>query len=60
MAHMLATGTVLRDDTGCLALLVGEAQRLLSSAPARPEDGGVADRYAAACVVEDALDLLTD
>ena len=60
MAHMLATGTVLRDDTGCLAVLVGEAQRLMSSAPARPEDGGVADRYSAACAVEDALDLLSD
>lgn len=60
MAHMLATGTVLQDDTGCLALLVEEAQRLLSSAPARSEDGDIADRYAAACAVEDALDLLTD
>ena len=58
MAHMLATGVVLRDEDGAMAHLVAEAAQVLRAGPALPDDERVRLRYLAACAVEDALDLL--
>jgi len=58
MAHMLATGVVLRDDDGAMANLIAEAAQVLRAGPALPEKERVRLRYLAACAVEDALDLL--
>lgn len=58
MAHMLATGVVLRDDDGAMALLVADAAQALRAGPALADDERVRMRYLAACAVEDALDML--
>jgi hypothetical protein len=58
MAHMLATGLVLRDDGGAMASLVAEAKEVLRAGPVFADEVLLRRRYLAACAVKDALDLL--
>jgi len=58
LAHMLATGVVLRDNAGAMAVVVAEAAQALRAGPALPDEEKLRLRYLAACAVEDALDLL--
>lgn len=58
MAHMLATGVVLRDDDTALARVAAEAARLLRGGPQMSARELEARRYFAVGSVEDALDLL--
>jgi hypothetical protein len=58
MAHMLATGVVLRDDDGVLANVVADAARLLRTGLRMTARELERRRYLAACAVEDTLDLL--
>lgn len=60
MAHMLATGVVLRDDDGVLANLVADAVEVLLAGLQVPTPELERRRYLAACAVEDALDLAGD
>lgn len=61
MAHMLATGVLLADDdTGTLARLVDEARAQLAAGLGWSDEAVLRHRYHAACLVEDALDLLAD
>lgn len=60
MAHMLATGVVLRDDDGSFARIVVDAVQLLRAGLQMPAQELKRRRYLAACAVEDALDLPGD
>ena len=57
MAHMLATGTVLFDTEGRMAALVELSRQVLQRGPSLTAQALERERYAAACQVEDALDL---
>lgn len=57
MAHMLATGTIILDTDEQMAGLVSVARAILDQGPNLGADALTRDRYAAACQVEDALDL---
>jgi hypothetical protein len=57
MAHMMATGTVVMDRAGRMAALAEAAQQMLARGPGWSAQRLLADRYAAVCAVEDALDL---
>lgn len=58
MAHMLASGVVLRDDAGVMAARVDEARQVLREGRALSDEERTRHRYLAAVAVEDALDLL--
>lgn len=56
MAHMLATGTLLVDTDGQMAALIESAREVLDRGPCMSADALLRDKYAAACLVDDALD----
>ena len=56
MAHMLATGMLLQDTGGRMAAIVDHARAVLERGPCLGADALLRDRYAAATLVEDALD----
>lgn len=56
MAHMLATGWLWMDTDGRLEALIGLSLDVLRQGPNLSPDALLRDRYAAACLVEDALD----
>jgi hypothetical protein len=56
MAHMLATGTLLLDGDGRMAALCHLSRRVLEGGPNLSANALLRDRYAAATLVEDALD----
>lgn len=57
MAHMLATGELVRADDGRMAELQAHATAVLARGPNLGPDALLRDRYAAATLVEDALDM---
>lgn len=57
MAHMLATGHLLMDTAGRMQALQARAAALLARGPNLTADALLRDRYAAATLVEDALDV---
>lgn len=56
MAHMLATGALVLDVDRQMATVIETAKAVLERGPCMSADALLRDRYAAACLVEDALD----
>ncbi|KAF1046202.1 nucleotidyltransferase domain-containing protein [Xylophilus sp.] len=56
MAHMLATGSLVKDTGERMASAIAAARDVLARGPALDADALRRDRYAAACQVKDALD----
>jgi len=56
-AHMFASGFAILDQEGQLAALVESAQEWLAKAPAYPHQHALFERYFAATLIEDALDI---
>jgi hypothetical protein len=56
MAHMLATGMLLHDTGDRMAAIINHARAVLERGPCLNADALLRDRYAAANLVEDALD----
>ncbi len=57
MAHMLATGVILDDDTGIMSTLRGEAEASLAAGPTVPSEALTQFRYRIATAFEDATDI---
>jgi hypothetical protein len=56
MAHMLATGILVKDSENRMAGLIRAAQEVLAQGPGLKPAVLLRERYLAACLVEDALD----
>jgi hypothetical protein len=56
MAHMLATGTLVKDRENRMADLIRAARDVLAEGPGLRPEVLLRERYLAACLVEDALD----
>ncbi|CAN5809733.1 nucleotidyltransferase domain-containing protein [soil metagenome] len=56
MAHMLSTGTLIVDVEGQMTSVIETARKMLGRGPCMSADALLRSKYAAACLVEDALD----